>query len=72
MSLARRMILLDWARQSGAWILEDDYDSEYRFRGRPLEALRALDHEGGCSILAPLAKCSFPRCAWVTWSRLLN
>src|SRR5579863_1836506 len=35
MSLARRMILLDWARRAGAWILEDDYDSEYRFPGRP-------------------------------------
>jgi len=32
MSLSRRMILLDWARQAGAWILEDDYDREYRFR----------------------------------------
>src|SRR5258708_6428599 len=43
MSLSRRMILLDWAREAGAWILDDDYDSEYRFSGRPLEALQALD-----------------------------
>src|SRR2546425_7271480 len=40
MSLSRRMILLDWARGAGAWILEDDYDSEYRFSGRPLELTR--------------------------------
>jgi GntR family transcriptional regulator/MocR family aminotransferase len=43
MSLARRLALLDWAREGGAWILEDDYDSEYRFAGRPLAALQGLD-----------------------------
>src|SRR6266567_1453107 len=40
MSLSRRLALLDWARETGAWILEDDYDSEYRSSGRPLEALQ--------------------------------
>ncbi|MGF1609588.1 MAG: PLP-dependent aminotransferase family protein [Kiloniellales bacterium] len=43
MSLPRRLALLDWARETGAWILEDDYDSEYRFAGRPLAALQGLD-----------------------------
>jgi len=43
MSLARRLELLDWAREAGAWILEDDYDSEFRYAGRPLAALQGLD-----------------------------
>ena len=43
MSLARRLELLDWAREADAWILEDDYDSEFRYAGRPLAALQGLD-----------------------------
>jgi GntR family transcriptional regulator/MocR family aminotransferase len=43
MSLARRLELLDWARAAGAWIIEDDYDSEFRYAGRPLAALQSLD-----------------------------
>jgi len=43
MSLARRLVLLDWARTAGAWIIEDDYDSEFRYAGRPLAALQSLD-----------------------------
>ncbi len=43
MSLARRLELLDWARDAGAWIVEDDYDSEFRYAGRPLAALQGLD-----------------------------
>ncbi len=35
---------MDLFKETGAWILEDDYDSEYRFSGRPLEALQGLDH----------------------------
>ena len=46
MSLFRRLALLEWARQSRAWILEDDYDSEYRWSGRPLESLQGLDSAG--------------------------
>ena len=46
MSLARRLALLDWAREAGSWILEDDYDSEYRFAGRPLSAMQGLDTAG--------------------------
>src|SRR5690606_17740106 len=42
MSATRRLALLDWARQANGWILEDDYDSEYRYRGRPLAALQGL------------------------------
>ncbi len=43
MSLARRLELLAWARHRGAWLVEDDYDSEYRYAGRPLAALQGLD-----------------------------
>jgi len=42
LSLTRRLELLEWARESGAWILEDDYDSEYRYAGRPLASLLGL------------------------------
>lgn len=49
--LARRLELLDWARRRGGLIIEDDYDSEYRYQGRPLPALMSLDagglHAGG-------------------------
>ena len=43
MPLERRLPLLEWAAQKGAWIVEDDYDAEYRYSGRPLAALQSLD-----------------------------
>jgi len=43
MSLARRLALLEWAKQANAYILEDDYNSEFRFAGRPLATLQGLD-----------------------------
>ena len=43
MPLARRLELLDWAAEAGAIVIEDDYDSEYRYVGRPLPALMSLD-----------------------------
>jgi GntR family transcriptional regulator/MocR family aminotransferase len=46
MSLPRRLALLEWARASCASIFEDDYDSEYRYSGRPLPALQGLDRNG--------------------------
>ena len=46
MSLARRLALLERARADNAWIFEDDYDSEWRYRGRPLAALQGLDRDG--------------------------
>jgi GntR family transcriptional regulator / MocR family aminotransferase len=45
MPLTRRLELLEWANESGAVIIEDDYDSEYRYVGRPLPALMSLDHQ---------------------------
>jgi GntR family transcriptional regulator/MocR family aminotransferase len=45
MSAARRLQLLAWARSSNAWIIEDDYDSEFRYTGRPLPCLQGLEAE---------------------------
>ena len=60
MSLSRRLALLDWSRETGAWIVEDDYDSEYRFSGRPLEALYALDRAGRVLYIGTFSKVLFP------------
>jgi GntR family transcriptional regulator / MocR family aminotransferase len=46
LSLPRRIELLAWAAKTGAWIIEDDYDAEFRYRGRPLPALKSLDDAG--------------------------
>ncbi|HUM06061.1 MAG TPA: PLP-dependent aminotransferase family protein [Terriglobales bacterium] len=46
MSLRRRLALLEWARKQGVMIFEDDYDSEYRYSGRPVPALQGLDRAG--------------------------
>ncbi len=46
MSLQRRLALLEWCHQHNVWILEDDYDSEYRYQGQPIDALQSLDKEG--------------------------
>jgi GntR family transcriptional regulator/MocR family aminotransferase len=60
MSLGRRLALLEWARQTGAWVLEDDYDSEYRLSGRPLEALQGLDQAGRVLYIGTFSKVLFP------------
>lgn len=46
MSLQRRLELLHWAKSQNSWIIEDDYDSEFRYHGRPLPALQGLDASG--------------------------
>src|SRR5262249_524246 len=46
LSLPRRLELLAWATKTGAWIIEDDYDGEFRYHGRPLPALKSLDDAG--------------------------
>ncbi|RVU84686.1 PLP-dependent aminotransferase family protein [Leucothrix sargassi] len=46
LSLQRRMALIHWAQQNGSWIIEDDYDSEFRFDGKPIGALQGLDQQG--------------------------
>jgi GntR family transcriptional regulator/MocR family aminotransferase len=60
MSLSRRLALLDWARRADAWLLEDDYDSEYRYTGRPLPALQGLDSDGRTIYLGTFSKVLFP------------
>lgn len=51
MSLRRRLALLDWAERTGAWILEDDYDGDFRYTGRPLQPLRALPRPGAARVI---------------------
>ncbi|GHO78196.1 GntR family transcriptional regulator [Ktedonobacter sp. SOSP1-85] len=60
MSLARRFALLDWAQRVGAWILEDDYDSEFRYCGRPLASLQGLDTHGRVIYMGSFSKVLFP------------
>lgn len=59
-TLNRRLELLKWARQTNAWILEDDYDSEYRYTGRPLAALQGIDREDRVIYLGTFSKVMFP------------
>lgn len=59
-SLRRRLMLLEWARESGAWILEDDYDSEFRYGGRPLMALQGLDGGSRVIYMGTFSKSVFP------------
>lgn len=60
MTLSRRLELLDWSRRSNAWILEDDYDSEFRYTGMPLAALKGLDTEGRVIYIGSFSKMLFP------------
>jgi GntR family transcriptional regulator/MocR family aminotransferase len=60
MSLARRLALLEWARTTGALILEDDYDSEFRFSGAPVPALQGLDRHGTVLFAGSFSKVLFP------------
>jgi GntR family transcriptional regulator/MocR family aminotransferase len=60
LSLERRLALLDWAAQAGAWIVEDDYDSEFRYRGRPLVALQAIDKHRRVIYVGTFSKVMFP------------
>jgi GntR family transcriptional regulator / MocR family aminotransferase len=60
LSLARRLALLEWARRTSAWILEDDYDSEYRFTDRPLASLQGLDADGRVIYVGTFSKVVFP------------
>jgi GntR family transcriptional regulator/MocR family aminotransferase len=60
MSPQRRAALLDFARGSGAVIVEDDYDGEFRFSGRPLEALQTLDRGDCVFYVGTFSKSLFP------------
>lgn len=60
LSLARRLALLDWATQQDAWIIEDDYDGEYRYVSRPLPALKSLDRDNRVLYAGTFSKVVFP------------
>lgn len=60
LSMPRRLALLDWAREAGAWVIEDDYDSEFRFTGPPLSALHAIDRAGRVIYLGTFSKALAP------------
>ena len=60
LSLQRRLELLSWAERTGSWIAEDDFDGEYRYAGRPLAPLRALDRTGRVAYLGSFSKLLFP------------
>lgn len=60
LSLARRMALLSWAETGSRWIIEDDYDSEFRYLGRPLPALKSLDRLDRVIYCGTFSKVMFP------------
>ena len=60
MSLERRMALLSWASRAGAFVIEDDYDSEYRFEGTPVPALQSLDNQSSVIFIGSFSKTLFP------------
>jgi GntR family transcriptional regulator/MocR family aminotransferase len=60
LSLPKRLQLLDWAKRRNMWILEDDYDSEFRYEGRPLASLQGLDTEGCVIYSGTFSKVLYP------------
>ncbi|WP_426515754.1 PLP-dependent aminotransferase family protein [Diaminobutyricibacter sp. McL0618] len=60
LSFDRRIALLEWARHSGAAIIEDDYDTEYRFADRPLDPLQSLDRDGRVIYVGTFSKTMLP------------
>jgi GntR family transcriptional regulator / MocR family aminotransferase len=60
LSLPRRLALLDWATRNSAWIIEDDYDGEYRYISRPLPALKSLDRDGRVVYAGTFSKVILP------------
>jgi len=60
MSIARRLAFIEWARRSGALILEDDYDSEFRYSSRPVPAMQGLDPYGHVLFAGSFSKVLFP------------
>jgi len=60
MSASRRLQLLHWARQAGSWIIEDDYDSEYRYESNPVASLQGLDDSSRVIYIGTFSKVLFP------------
>lgn len=61
MPIARRLELLDWAQRSGAWIIEDDYDGEFRYGLRPVDALQSIDQRGSVIYIGTFSKALSPQ-----------
>lgn len=60
MTASRRLQLLDWAESNGSWIIEDDYDSEYRYEGQPVTSLQGLDRNSRVVYIGTFSKVLFP------------
>jgi len=60
MSASRRFQLLEWAQNTGSWILEDDYDGEYRYESLPIASLQGLDANGRVIYIGTFSKVLFP------------
>jgi GntR family transcriptional regulator/MocR family aminotransferase len=60
MSIERRIAVLNWAARTGAFVIEDDYDSEYRFEGQPAPALQSLDMHSNVIFIGSFSKTMFP------------
>ena len=60
LSATRRVLLLDWATRNGSWIVEDDYDNEYRFGIRPIASLQGLDKDERVIYIGTFSKVLFP------------
>lgn len=67
MPLSRRLALIDWAARLGGWIVEDDYDSDFRHAGAPTASLQGLDRQGRTLYLGTFSKSMFPglRLGWL-------
>lgn len=60
MSATRRLQLLEWAQRADAWIVEDDYDSEYRYNSKPIASLQGMDQHERVIYIGSLSKVAFP------------
>lgn len=67
MSAGRRLALLEYARRHDAWLIEDDYDSEFRYSGEPIPAMLGMVRQAPVVYLGTFSKTLFPRCVLALW-----
>jgi GntR family transcriptional regulator/MocR family aminotransferase len=75
LSLDRRLAVIDWANRHQAWIIEDDYDSEFHYEGKPMACVQGLDAFNRTIYIGTFTKSLFPglRIAWmIVPAELLN
>jgi GntR family transcriptional regulator/MocR family aminotransferase len=60
LSLDRRLAVIDWANRHSAWIIEDDYDSEFHYEGKPMACLQGLDAYNRTIYIGTFTKSLFP------------